>query len=253
MPAKVVTFVSGKGGVSKTTSSTSIAVEAASKGKKVLLIDLDPQANASFALGIRAGPSDQTIYDLLAPVQSEIDRSRLIKPVRPNLDLIPSVDKLVQLESTLKLSEKLHRKLNPVRSLYDLIIIDTSNYLGMLANNAIYASDLIVIVTQPSPFDADRIPIVQQFIKELDIDRPVKVRTLVSLVNRKTTRINKAFRDDLSNLAEPPVIFKSEIPQLSEAKECVWSGQTITEFKPNSDTALAYKTLLKEILKDLAS
>ena len=147
---KIISLANQKGGVGKTTTSINLAAALAAEGKKVLLIDADPQANTSSGLGIEIRELEHTIYECLV---MDIDPHTAITATsRPNLDLIPSHIDLVGAEiEMLNIDNReniLKKVLAPLRPKYDYILIDCSPSLGLITINALTASDSVIIPVQ---------------------------------------------------------------------------------------------------------
>ena len=154
---KVIAIANQKGGVGKTTTSINLGSALSGNGKKVLLIDLDEQANATIGLGFSRELIDISSYDLL--VRNIKIEDSIYKTTDPNLDLIPASIKLSKVELDLYEVEKrefiLEKKVEYVRYFYDFILIDCPPSLGVTIDNALYASDSVLIPVECEYFAYD--------------------------------------------------------------------------------------------------
>ncbi|MDI9411281.1 MAG: AAA family ATPase, partial [Bacteroidia bacterium] len=136
---KVVALLNQKGGVGKTTSTANLGAAFARLGKRVLLIDLDPQSNLSMHFGVEAEPTQPSVYDLL--VGEDIDAASVIVHAREGLDFMPAVTELALVEGELAqrpdMQRTLERAVAPVAGNYDLILLDCPPSLGVLSVNAL--------------------------------------------------------------------------------------------------------------------
>lgn len=147
---KIIAIANQKGGVGKTTTSVNLGAGLAQVGKKVLLVDIDAQGNATTGVGIEKSELDQCIYNVLvedADVQGVIQ-----KTATENLDVLPATIQLagaeIELVPTISREVRLQRALQPVRDEYDYIIIDCPPSLGLLTINALTAADSVIIPVQ---------------------------------------------------------------------------------------------------------
>lgn len=147
---KIISIANQKGGVGKTTTSVNLGACLAYTGKRVLLVDIDPQGNATSGVGIEKADVDLCVYDLLV---EDADVKKVIKTTQiENLDVIPATIQLagaeVELVPTISREVRLKRALEPVKQRYDYILIDCPPSLGLLTLNALTASDSVIIPVQ---------------------------------------------------------------------------------------------------------
>ena len=149
--SKVIAIANQKGGVGKTTSAVNISASLAAAEKEVLLIDIDPQANATTGFGIKVGKMQPTIYEVLCDF-TDIDDAILDYPELPGLSIVPSHIRLVgapvELSDKEKMQYILREKIEKIKDRYDYVIIDCPPSLGFLTINALVAADTVIIPIQ---------------------------------------------------------------------------------------------------------
>ncbi len=255
--SKVISLVNQKGGVGKTTTSINLASSLGYLGKRVLLIDLDPQSNASTGLGINKRDVEVSIYDV---INGEVNiKESIIKTPYKNLSLIPSKINLagVDIEFVQKsiatkdfvISDQLKKKIMEIKNDYDYIIIDCMPTLGLLTTNALAASDSVIIPVQCEYFALEGITqllntvvLTQKKINpKLDIEGVLLTmldgRTLLGL--EVVEEVKKFFKEK---------VFDTIIPRLIKLVEAPSHGKPILEYNPGSKGAEAYLNLAKEVI-----
>lgn len=246
----VTSIASQKGGVSKTTTAISISAGLARKGKKVLLLDIDSQANSSKVLlpGYQQIRKDQTIYNTI------IDRSPL--PVHttdiPNLDIVPSHILLsntdVELTTALDHREaRLKTQLDKIKDNYDFVFIDCPPALSWLTLNAFTASDQVIVVISPGYFELESINQINKTIYEVqqNFNSLLKIRGYLfgmadNTVNSKTSL--KILRQTF-----PEYTFNNIIPRNVDLKDASMSKQDIFAYNAKSVGAEAYNRIIQEV------
>lgn len=240
-----------KGGVAKTTTALSLGASLAEIGQKVLLMDLDPQANLTLALGLEPGKIDSTSANLLLE-NTPLLESRL-ETNFPNLDLIPGSNKLEQAEQKLSaqmnFSSRLHKRIETADPLpYHFLIIDCPPSLGAITVNALTAANLLIIPTQAEYFSAYALRDMMATVRQVrnNGNPNLAYRILVTLLDQR----NRAHRDIRSQLerAFGVGLFTTVIEIDTKLRESPIIGLPITQYKPNSRGALQYRSLAEELI-----
>ena len=248
---KIISIANQKGGVGKTTTSVNLSTVLAKKGKKVLLIDADPQGNATSGLGIDK-EQQFSVYDVLIEdieVENTLQRTKV-----KNLDLCPSNINLagaeVQLVGVQDRENRLKEKLDKIRDSYDFIIIDCPPSLGLVTLNSFTASDSVLIPVQCEYYALEGLG---QLINTIDLVRRSTNKCLIiegALLTMYDSRTN------LSNQVVKEVkkyfnnkVYKNIIPRNVRLSEAPSYGMPITMYDPRSKGAKAYEKFTKEFLK----
>jgi chromosome partitioning protein len=250
MKQTVIAVVNQKGGVGKTTSTINIAAELATSGKSVLLIDLDPQGNASSGLGILKEHIRATAYDLLG---GAVDLAAAVHETNvAQLFVIPSTADLAGAEVELvnKPSREFALKSTLARASYDYIFIDCPPSLGLLTINALTAADQVLIPVQAEYYALEGL---SQLLNTIQAVR-ASTNPQLELLGIALTMFDK--RNSLSEQVMAEVkqyfgekLFKAVIPRNVRLAEAPSYGRTIYEHDKWSKGARAYKALSKEVLQ----
>jgi len=241
-----------RGGVGKTTTSVNLSTILAKKGKKVLMIDADPQGNASSGLGVDK-EVEESVYDILVndtEVQEVVKKTNI-----KNLDICPSNINLagaeVELVSMMSREYRLKEKLDIIKNEYDYIIIDCPPSLGLITLNAFTASDSVLIPVQCEYYALEglgqlinTINLVKKHLnKNIEIEGALltmyDIRT--NLSNQVVKEVKKYFNDK---------VYKNVIPRNVKLSEAPSYGMPITIYDPRSKGAKSYEKFAKEFLKD---
>ncbi len=249
--AQIISVVNQKGGVGKTTTAINLAAYLASLGKFVLLIDLDPQANATSGLGIDYNNLKQGIYESLI---SDRDLKELIlnttipgfKIAPATLNLAGANVELVNLENR---EFKLEQALDRARHDYDYIIIDCPPSLGLLTLNSLVAAEKILIPVQAEYYALEGLGQLVNTINLIKTNLKPNLDILGAVLTMYDKR-NNLSDEILHQLYQyfPNRIFRSVIPRNIRLTEAPSYGKTILEYDPKSKGAKAYERLAKEIL-----
>lgn len=258
MPATVTAIINQKGGTGKTCTCANLGVGLAREGKKVLLVDFDPQSSLTISLGYDK-PDDLPVT--VAALMSKVLDS---KPVTPGegilhqqeaVDLIPSCIELSGVEAAtvnaLSRENLLKQILAPLRKQYDHILIDCSPSLSMLNLNALSAADNVIIPVQPQYLSAKGLVDLLTTIKQVrnKINPRLKTEGIVLTMVDNRTNLAKEIGSLVRNTYGKHInIFSTEIPMSVRAAEASAAGVSIHSYDPKGKVAEAYRNLTKEVL-----
>lgn len=248
---RIIAIANQKGGVGKTTTSVNLSACLAHIGKKVLLIDTDPQGNATSGAGINKGDVQNCIYDILI---DDVSMKDAILPTKvPNLDCVPATISLagaeIELVSTISREVRMKHAIQEVKEEYDYVIIDCPPSLGLLTINALTASDAIIIPVQCEYYALEglsqllsTIRLVQKHLN----DQLVIDGVLLTMFDARTNlgiqvidEVKKYFQDK---------VYKTIIPRNVRLSEAPSHGEPIIIYDPRSRGAEVYLELAKEVV-----
>lgn len=249
---KIIAIANQKGGVGKTTTAVNLAASLGVLDKKVLLIDADPQANASSGLGIDVETVEVGTYQLLEHTATA--EEAIVKTASPNLDLVPAHIDLVAIEIELVDQEQresmLKKAIGHLREKYDYILIDCAPSLGLLTLNALTASDAVIIPIQCEYFALEGLGKLLNTIKsvqkihnkKLDIEGLLLTMfdSRLRLSNQVVEEVKKHFND---------MVFKTIIQRNVRLSEAPSYGESIINYDAGSKGASNYLSLAEEIIK----
>ena len=249
--SKIISLANQKGGVGKTTTAINLSAALAQEGKRVLLVDADPQANASSGLGIDIRNLNNTIYECLI---NGIDPHTAIHPTAfSTLDVIPSHIDLVGAEiEMLNLSDRellLKNTLQPLMKEYDYILIDCSPSLGLITLNALTASNSVIIPVQCEFFALEGIAKLLNTIKIIKskLNPSLQIEGfLLTMYDSRLRLSNQVYAEVKRHFGN--LVFDTVIARNVRLSEAPSHGQSVLEYDNSSKGAQSYIQLAKELI-----
>jgi chromosome partitioning protein len=249
---KIIAIANQKGGVGKTTTTLSLAAAFAEVGHKVLVMDLDPQGNASTGLGSAADSREFTTYDVL--VGKAVEEQFIIQTDFKNLFLIPSTTDLssadIELAGTKNRSHLLRSVLNNSDlSAYDYVLFDCPPSLNVLTVNALIAADALIIPLQSEFFALEGLSQLLMSVREVrklgnpDLRIEGVLLTMFDARNRLSLQVEEDARENLGEL-----VFKTVIPRNVRISEAPSFAMPVLSYDSKSKGAKAYRALAQEVL-----
>ncbi len=250
--ARIITLCNQKGGVGKSTTVQNLAAFLAALGKRVLVVDLDSQANTTSGMGLSPHKLEKNIYDVLIgrAVAGDVIRKTSLLSV----DILPASPALaganIELIDIKNREYKLKEVLEPLRRRYDFIIIDSAPSVGLLTINALTVSGKVIIPVQCEYYALEGLADLMRTIQLINSNLKTRVSVmgaLLTMYDRKS-RLHRAVAKEIRRKF-PGYVFGAIIPRNVSLAEAPSFGKTILQYDPYSHGAKAYRQLAQEILK----
>jgi len=250
--AKIISIANQKGGVGKTTTAVNLSGALAYLGRKVLLIDMDPQGNASRSVGIDAADVDYSLYHVLTG-QAQIEN--VIKPTSlRNMFVLPASMELAGADLEIASSftdkqQRLKRQLDRVSANYDYIIIDCPPSLGLLNVNALVASNSVLIPLQCEYYAMEGLAQLLSTIRKIKqtMNSEIEIEgVLLTMADFRTKFANEVASEIRKFFKEK--VYETSIPRQVKLAEAPSKGKTIVEYSVNSKGGVAYIDLAREVI-----
>lgn len=260
LQAKTIAVCNHKGGVGKTVTTNCLGMALAYEGKKVLMIDFDPQGNLTKGLGLR----DRSLYQLSIKEaifdelnETQQDWQNYVVRVADGADLIPSNIELsgldLQLSGMMSRETVLKRTLDKFKEHYDYILIDTTPSLSLYTINSLAAADSLIIPVQAEPYATDGLADLLDTIRRVkkQLNPSLAIGGVLITMTDKRTNLSKHISNEIRTMFGGNIrVFNTEVPRSVKTAEASLYNKSPMDHAPNTDTVRAYKALAKEVVND---
>lgn len=248
---KIIAIINQKGGVGKSTTAINLGAALGEMGKQVLLVDLDPQGNASSGLGVDKSLIQQCIYDVLL---NDVPLEEVIIPdISEGLDIAPATINLagaeVELVSEMARENRLKDAVGSMRGRYDFILIDCPPSLGLLTVNALVAADKLLIPIQCEFYALEGVTKLLESMKRVKsrLNPTLDIYGILLTMYDSRTTLSKQVVDEVRDYFGR-LVFTTPIPRTVKLSEAPSFGQPITQYDPKGRGSLSYIELAKEVI-----
>ena len=250
--SRIIVIANQKGGVGKTTTAINLSASLAARKKRTLLVDMDPQGNASSGFDIKSNENNSNIYDVMLGEAAIEDA--VIQNVRPRLSVIPSDVDLaaceIQLSDKENRNEILRDEISRIRDNYEFVIIDCPPSLNILTLNAMCAADTVLVPLQCEYYALEGLAQLMQTVKLVSerLNQNLHIEGIVfTMYDSRTNLANQVVENVEQNTDKK--IYKAIVPRNVRLAEAPSYGMPITEYDPKSSGAKAYDVLAKKVIR----
>ncbi|MCL4499076.1 MAG: AAA family ATPase [Chloroflexi bacterium] len=249
--ATVLAVVNQKGGVGKSTTAVNLSACLAEAGAQVLLIDFDPQGNATSGVGVEKAGRTSCVYNALSdgvPLLGLVEKTKVER-----LDAVPATLQLagaeIELVAALSREQKLKKAISPARTAYDFIIIDCPPSLGLLTVNALTATDEVVVPVQCEYYALEGLSKLLESIRlvKTNLNPDLRIAGVLMTMYDARTRLGQQVVDEVRSFFRE-LVYEAVVPRTVRLSEAPSHGLPISKYDPKSKGTVAYRKLAREVM-----